>query len=249
MTIRSKRRRHLAIPVVALIAPLLAGPVDGLSDRQQPASGSLQSHLDTARLRSVRDSFAIYLQGKESGWQRLTATRTGSQWHVGDAVSLTGIVNQESVVTFDDALHELSLRQSGEMQAQPMEISLDMASGRVKGIARTPASASGPLAIDTAFTATTVDDNAVMPLMVGVHWRDSLSLSFPVLASGKGTTENWSVTVLGRDTTTVPAGHFETWRVEMKSGRNRSIFHVTRNAPYRMVRIANGPMFEMQLVK
>ena len=85
--------------------------------------------------------------------------------------------------------------------------------------------------------------------MVGVRWRDSLSFSFPVLASGKGTTENWTVSVLGRDTTTVPAGHFETWRVEMRSGQNRSTFHVTRTAPYRMVRMTNGPMFEVQLVR
>jgi hypothetical protein len=87
-----------------------------------------------------------------------------------------------------------------------------------------------------------------MPLLPAVRWRDSLAVAFPVIASGKGTTSSWTLRVLGADTTTVPAGHFATWRVEMQAGRSRTEVHVTRSAPYRVVRIRNGPVFEMLLL-
>ncbi len=217
---------------------------------QQLPQQTLQSHLDASRLRNVRDSFVVVLQGKESGWQRLTATSQGSRWHVGDAIVIDGFVRQESAVVLDAQFHQVSLRQEGEMRKAPMKITLDFADGRVKGSALTPAGAAGgAVAIDTTVAATTLDDNAVMPLLVGVRWRDSLAFSFPVLASGKGTTTPWSLRVLGRDTTTVPAGHFETWRVEMQSGQRRSIVHVTRDPPYRIIRFQNGAAFDVKLVR
>jgi hypothetical protein len=159
------------------------------------------------------------------------------------------MVHQESAVVLDAAFHEVSLRQEGEARQVPMRIALDFAGGRVTGSALTPAGgASGAVAIDTTVDATTLDDNAILPLLVGVRWRDSLEVSFPVLTSGKGQTAHWSVRVLGRDTTTVPAGRFDTWRVEMQTGGSRSIVHVTREAPYRIVRLQNGPAFDIQLV-
>jgi hypothetical protein len=215
---------------------------------QQLPQQSLQQHLDAARLASVRDSFVVMLQGKASGWQRLTATRAGTEYQIGDAIVLDGFVQQASTVMLDAKLQHRSLRQEGVMRGAPMKIALDFADGRVKGTALTPAGGAAPMAIDTTVAPTTLDDNAITPLLAGVRWRDSLAFAFPVLASGKGTTDLWSVQVMGRDTTTVPAGHFETWRVEMKSGQSRSIVHVTRNAPFRVVRMQNGPAFEMQLV-
>lgn len=216
---------------------------------QQPPAQSLQQHLDPARLRSVRDSFVVMLQGKESGWQRLTAAQQGTEWHVGDAITIGGMVHQESAVVLDASLRQRSLRQEGEMQQVPMKITLDFANGRVSGSALTPTGGAVAVPIDTAVGPTVLDDNAILPLLVGVRWRDSLAFAFPVLASGKGTTDHWSVRVLGQETTTVPAGTFDTWKVEMQSGRSRSMVYVTRGAPYRIVRVQNGPVFEVLLVK
>jgi len=211
------------------------------------AQTTLREHLDATRLRAGRDSFVVIMQGKPAGWQRLTGSRDGSGWRFTDAITIGAMVTQESVVRLDPGQHEISLRQSGQMQSKPMQISLDFAKGRVRGTALTPTHPAGPLSIDTTVAVGTIDDNAVMPLMSAVRWRDSLSITFPVLASGSGIVDLWSLRVIGADSTTVPAGHFDTWKVEMRASRSRMLFHVTRAAPYRVVRMINGPAFEMQL--
>ncbi len=189
------------------------------------------------------------MQGKPSGWQRLTMARDGDGWMVGDALAIGTMVSQSSVIRFGPDLSERSLRQEGVMQGKSMEIALDFADRRVRGTAVTPTHPPGPVTIDTAVARGTIDDNAVMPLLSAVRWRDSLWLVIPVLASGKGTIDAWQLRVLGADTTTVPAGHFDTWRVEMRAERSRSTVHVSRAAPHRVVRIILGPAFEMQLVR
>jgi hypothetical protein len=219
-----------------------------MSAQPAPTETTLREQIDASRLRIGRDSFVVMLRGAASGWQRLIGARDGSVWIGGDAIDMPGIVQQQSVFRMDAALHELSIRQEGTMQDKPMKISLDFAAGRVKGSALTPSGGVTTLAIDTTVTVGTIDDNAVMPLLPAVRWRDSLALSFPVIASGKGTTSAWTLRVLGADTTTVPAGHFSTWRFEMRAGRSRTEVHVTRSAPYRVVRIRNGPVFEMLLL-
>lgn len=87
------------------------------------------------------------------------------------------------------------------------------------------------------------------PLLAVVRWRDSLNFSFPVFASGKGTVSDQKLRVLGSETVTVPAGQFDTWRVEMRAGRSVMFMHITKAAPYRVVKMSNGPAFEMHLIK
>ena len=110
-----------------------------------------------------------------------------------------------SVVRIDAGQHEISLRQSGQMQSKPMQISPDIANGPVRGTALTPTHPAGLLSIDTTVAVGTIDENAVMPLMSAVRWRDSLSITFPVIASGSGIVEPWSLRLLGANSTTVPA--------------------------------------------
>jgi len=108
---------------------------------------------------------------------------------------------------------------------------------------------SGAITIDTTIAAGVPDDNAVLSLMAAVRWRDGLVFSAPVLSSGKGTITEYAFRVVSTETVTVPAGRFDTWRVEQRAERNVMYVNVTRSAPYRIVRISNGSAFQMHLVK
>lgn len=220
-----------------------------LTTRALHAQPTLRALLDPARLTASRDSFVVLLQGQPRGWQRLVRSSTSSGWTFEDAVSVTGVVSQSSKVTMNAALAEQSLRQEGDMSGQAMRISLDFANGRVKGVANTPTHPDGPVMIDTTVAPGVIDDNALLSLLVAVPWRDSLTLTAPYLTSGKGLIERATLRVLGAETATVPAGAFDVWRVEMTMGRSRTIASITRQAPYRIVRIQLGPSFEMQLVR
>jgi hypothetical protein len=214
------------------------------------AQAPFRDQIDRSRLRAGTDSFVVMLQGKAKGWQRLTMARDGEGWQVGDAISLDSIVTQSSVVSFDADLQERSLRQQGSMTGRDMKISLDWKDGRVRGSAMTPVSGpTGALTIDTTVAPGIIDDNAVAPLLAAVRWRDSLDFAFPVLSSGKGTVSQQRARVLGSERTTVPAGQFDTWRVELRADRSVMFVNITRSAPYRVVKMSNGPAFEMHLLK
>lgn len=212
------------------------------------AQGTLHEHLDAARLRAGTDSFVVLLQGAPRGWQRLTVARDGDGWRLGDAITIDSLVSQRSDVLLDAGLRERRLRQEGVMRGRPMRIALDFADGRVAGRALTP-SAPAELAIDTTVTAQTVDDNAIAPLLAAVRWQAGLEIATPVLASGRGTIETHTLRVTGEERVTVPAGTFDTWRIEHRAGRSLVVAHVTRAAPYRVVRLSNGPAFTMELVE
>jgi hypothetical protein len=214
------------------------------------AQSTLRDAIDRSRLRVGTDSFAVIMQGKTKGWQRLTMARDGKGWQVGDAITIDSMVTQGSIIRFDADLHERSLRQEGVMMGRPMKISLDWQNGRVQGTAMTPSSGpSGSMSIDTVALTGVIDDNAVAPLLAVVRWRDSMEFSFPVLSSGKGTVSQQRLRVVGTESTTVPAGVFDTWKIELRADRSLMIANVTKTAPYRVVRMRNGPAFEMQLLK
>lgn len=246
MSARPALRRK---PSAALYFALTACAVVGASSLSAQAT-TMREHLDPARLRSARDSFVVMLQGKPRGWQRLTVERTAAGWQVGDAITIDSMVSQASVITLSSSLDEQSLRQEGVMRGRNMKISLDFTDGRVRGSAMTPASGpTGATAIDTSVAAGTIDDNAVTPLLAAVRYRDSLDITFPVLSSGKGTISQHRLRVVGSESVTVPAGQFDTWRVEMRAERSVVFANVTRSAPYRIVKLSNGPAFEMLLLK
>ncbi len=214
------------------------------------AQSTLRDAIDRSRLRVGTDSFAVIMQGKTKGWQRLTMARDGKGWQVGDAITIDSMVTQGSIIRFDADLQERSLRQEGVMMGRPMKISLDWQNGRVQGTAMTPSSGpSGSMSIDTVALTGVIDDNAVAPLLAVVRWRDSMEFSFPVLSSGKGTVSQQRLRVVGTESTTVPAGVFDTWKIELRADRSLMIANVTKTAPYRVVRMRNGPAFEMQLLK
>lgn len=234
------------LPRRVFLAVLLATPVTA----QLAAQSTLRDAIDRSRLRVGTDSFAVIIQGKTKGWQRLTMARDGRGWQVGDAITIDSMVTQGSIIRFDADLQERSLRQEGVMMGRPMKISLDWQNGRVQGTAMTPSSGpSGSMSIDTVALTGVIDDNAVAPLLAVVRWRDSMEFSFPVLSSGKGTVSQQRLRVVGTESTTVPAGVFDTWKIELRADRSLMIANVTRTAPYRVVRMRNGPAFEMQLLK
>lgn len=254
MSRNSLLRGRLARRTVLLAAGALAASVSARGQHatpQTPVPAPLAHHLVASQLVTRVDSFDVVARGVARGWQRLTVTRDAAGWTLQDVVRLGASVTQESRVRLGADLREVQLRQEGRMGPADMNIALDWArttSGdRVHGTALTPSSASsGTLVIDTVVAAGTVDDNAVLSLLPALRWGAALDVTFPVFASGKGTVSTYRIRVLGADSTTVPAGHFETWRADMQGGGSIVTLHVTRAAPFRLVRASPiGAPFEM----
>ena len=86
------------------------------------------------------------------------------------------------------------------------------------------------------------------PLQAYVRWREGLEFTFSVISCGKGTISDFAVKVPESERVTLPAGDFDTWRVQLTMERSRMVANVTRSAPYRAVRMSNGSLFEVRLV-
>ena len=69
-----------------------------------------------------------------------------------------------------------------------------------------------------------------------------------MISSGKCTIFNFAVKVLQSERVTVPAGDFDTWRLQLTMDRSHMVANVTRSEPYRVVRMSNGWLFEVRLV-
>ncbi|MBL0938454.1 MAG: hypothetical protein IBJ03_06155 [Gemmatimonadaceae bacterium] len=235
----------------AAAAGALLSSVAGVAAAQTaPHAAPLHTYLDASRVVATRDSFVIMANGRVAGSQRYEIAKLPKGWRFIDAVTLGTDVEQQSHIETDAQLREITLEQKGRMRNQPMAISLKMTGGRVQGLSQTPTSGPNGMAVNTEAPDGVVDDNAVVPLLWAMRWREGLDIRFPVISSGKGDVSTYRLRVIGADTTTVPMGHFNTWRAELEAERFAMVLHVTRDAPHRMVRISikNAPM-DMQRVK
>ena len=243
---------HATMRFINLAIALLAAlPAAVSAQSAPPAVTALRDHIDRTQLRAHADSFAVMIQGTPRGWQRVAMRPTPTGWELSDALAIGSMVQQSSRITLNAALEETSLRQSGVMSGKPMAISLDFVNGRIRGTADTPTNGpTGARAIDTTVSPAVIDDNAVTPMLVALPWSESFDIRFPVLASGKGTIATYRLRVLGADTTTVPAGTFDSWRAELTTGQATLLLHITRGKPHRIIRMTSvGTPFDIQLVK
>ncbi len=229
-----------ALALLATASPALSQPT------------SWRSHADASRLREATDSFTVFVRGNAIGAQRLIWSKDATArngWTMSDETTLTGIT-QRSDIRFSPALIELALRQAGVARGTNMRITLDRTNGRMTGEALTPSGGPKAVPMDVAVTDDVIDDNALTVVLPAIKWSEGLAFSIPVLSSGKGTIDTFSVSVTGKGTSIVPAGTFETWRITLAGSTYALLAEVTTTAPYRVVRLSpKGSPMDIQLVK
>ena len=180
------------------------------------------------------DSFAFASNGQHFGVQVVRLVRTDGGLHFEESTTLP-MMSQTTTVLISDALAMRSVRQRGQAQGRAMMIEVDYGAERATGRALTP-SAADTLAIDAAIGAGTIDDNVLLSLVPAIDWTESTDVVVPVFHSGRNTTAEMRLHVTGTESVTVPAGTFDTFRVET-TGDSPLVLFVERAAPHRLVRV------------
>jgi hypothetical protein len=164
-----------------------------------------------------------------------------------------GMVRQSTTVRFNPAdLSVTQVDQTGSVQGQATDIHLAYQAGRVKGKSTTPqpGGASQTLQIDTTVTPGTYDDNALSFLLPTLPLADGQSFALNVFESGKNLTQVMQVKVSDGGSVTVPAGTFQTFRLDITGGQVPTAFYVSKDTPRRIVKIElSGAAFVFELVK
>ncbi len=209
----------------------------------EPSSSALR--YDLAQLPPRTDSLVIVAQGQPIGMQVTQVSRAGDSVVYVERSTLTTSLSQATTIVFDSAGGLRRVTQVGKVRGQDTRIALDYTGGKVRGTALIVAR-DGPhtLTVDTAVTGAVVDDNAIQALIPALPLAINTRWTFNVFASGENLVRPMSLTVADLTRLTVPAGTFEAYRVDLDGGPQQVSYYVTRQPPYRIVRltIANTPV-------
>jgi hypothetical protein len=232
MFVFSARSTAIACAVLATAACTLS--------RAASAQRSWRSYVDASRVRAESDSFTVHVNGQLFGWQKIGAITRGAEWTLFDEATLGTVVQQRSDVRFSSTFVEQSLRQTGTMQGKRMAIVLARENGAFVGTAITPASGDSTIRMRVSVSDDVIDDNAITPLLPYIRWTDGLTVTIPVLKSGKGTVAPNTLTVRGTSTWGTAGNAVEVWQIAIsEADRVWLEALVTTAAPFRVVRM--GP--------
>lgn len=191
--------------------------------------------LDRALVAS--DTFSFRMNGERLGTQVVTLERTDDGLRFEETSTLPHM-NQTTEVLFGaEPLAMRSVRQTGRAMGNDMRISVDYAPDRATGTALTPAGGPVEIAIDAATPAGVIDDNVLTALLPAIDWTPTTDVVVPVFHSGRNAAAELRLRVTGTQPVEVPAGAFDTYRVEMTGGDTPIVFYVESGAPHRLVRV------------
>ncbi len=238
---------------LARIATVRIVNVDG--DVMQPGDltpKAMTLALDFSKLSARRDSFVVFVQGNPLGSSVYVLEQRDGGWTYGEKTNvMNGMIAQETSLQTDGALAPQRLSQSASMQGQKTQTTIDFANGRAKGTAGVP-SQTGPTtkAIDVEMPAGTLMSEGLQAAIPLFRWADGATFTVNLFSSGKGIVQPVTLTVVASESVTVPAGTFDTWKVEQKGGESTVVLYVSKDAARRIVKIAPvGQPIELRLAK
>lgn len=237
------------------IAPVRLVDIDGKPLTQadlHPEAGA--PTLDRAQLVTRSDSFQIVVQGQPLG------VMTGHLEVSADSIVYTeqtqiggGAVQQNTTVRFNPGDWSVTqVDQTGSQGGQAVETHLTYAGGRVKGRSMTPQQSGTPKTtdIDTALVAGTYDDNALSTIVTALPLAVGQMFNVNVFESGQNRTAVMQIKVTDGGPVTVPAGTFQTYRLEIAGGQVPIVMAVAKDTPRRIVKIELvGAPLVFELVK
>ena len=207
--------------------------------------------VDLTKLVERTDSFTVMVQGRAFGYQTNTLSKTPTGYSYRSNVSIGPIIQQSVETSFGADLAPQSVKASGKMQGQDMNVDVTYNNGRAKGTGVAP-SATGmkTVNIDTTLAAGVLDDNMISALVPALRWVPDAKYAVTVFDASTGTFKQLAIQAMAAETVTVPAGTFPALRVEITGQEQPMTMYVTSAAPHRIVKMTlAGQPVEFVLVK
>ena len=215
----------------ALVAVVFVIAASSAVSAQEPARWS---NLERAHV--AADSFGFRVNGRQLGVQVVKLEQVDGDLRFEETTTLPQ-VTQTTEVTMSSELALRSVRQRGNAAGREMRIDVAFDGAHATGSALTPAAGSGEIAIDATLPAGAIDDNVLTALLPAIDWSATTDVVVPLFHSGKNETVEMRMRVTGTQTVEVPAGSFETFRVETSGDEAPLVFFIESAAPHRLVRL------------
>jgi hypothetical protein len=200
---------------------------------------------DASRLPVGTFVYGIVLNGSAVGTTTSVIARDGQGWVATQTMSGMSVEWR-----FTRDLAPLSLKQSAP--AAGMDVQLSFTPGHVTGPARLPAQMGGDKAIDAAIPAGTVASGMESLAVMSADLAPGRTITLPSFSATSNAVVTVTATVVGSESVTVPAGTFDTWKVEVTGGDTPYTVWVRKDGPHLAVKqaIAAQPIvLELQSVQ
>ncbi len=237
---------------LARIAPVTIRSVDG--DVMQPSDlmpKVMPTAFDVTQLKVSRDSFVVLVQGQVVGHSVVSIEPQNGGWTLHENTNvMNGVVVQRTTLDNDAALAPMSLEQGGSTQGQQTKTAIAFAGGKATGSAQTP-SPTGPQTkpVNAELPQGTIAAEALQVVLPLFRWADKATFTLNVFSAAKATVTPLTLTVVGSETVTVPAGTFDCWKIEQKGAEAAVVFYLAKTER-RLVKISPvGQPVELHLVK
>lgn len=206
--------------------------------------------FDASRLRPVTLTYRVMVQGNPFGTAVSSLAQQGGQW-VGTSNVRLGPVTQESETRFTNQMVPVSTRQSaaGPVQSQ---VELRFANGRVTGTAKLPPQAGGDKTFNTEVVGGTLLPGMDEYVLAVADLQPGRTLTLPVFSAQSGGVVNHTARVTSTESVTVPAGTFQTYRLEVTGGQQSFTLFARQELPHIVVRqefVGQPVILELQSIK
>lgn len=184
-----------------------------------------------------RDSFDVVFQGQTVGAFIMALAKTGDNFTlVIDArLPSMGVQQLDSVVFHGTSLAPVLATTSQSMMGQTANTRISVASGKATGTAQRPGPGGVQTAtVDVPVPAGIMAEGADAVLIPTLDLSQDLSHSYQTFDPKTGKTTSYKLDVLGKETVTVPAGTFETWKVQL-TGNESTLAWITTAEPKKLV--------------
>jgi zinc protease len=207
-------------------------PVDAASTQVRAST----DRFDGSRLRPMTLAYNVVFGGNAVGNVNTTVAKEGENWLVTSAVQ-AGPSTQRSETRFTGDLTPVSSKQTAALPGgNAMEIDMRYENGRVKGSAKLPAQMGGDKTFDTEVVAGTRLSGMDSWVLAVADLAEGKTVSLPIFNARTGSVSNVSAKVAGSQSVTVPAGTFDTWKVEVAGGDAPVVLYLRKDLPHVLVK-------------
>jgi hypothetical protein len=183
-----------------------------------PALADAQTFQPGRLPAASRDSFDVIYQGQPFGTFILSLSRAGDNYTVATDARLSGgAMNMVDTVVFNaTSLAPSKVTSSQAMMGMNVGSRITIADGKATGTVQRP-SAGGVQTenLNVAVPPGVIVDGTEAALIQTLDFSDGLTMKFQTFDPKTGQTKTQEVTVLAKESVTVPAGTFESWRTQI----------------------------------
>lgn len=223
-------------PIRERLQALTVDPATVTLKPAAPAEEEVRASMETfdaSRLRPMTLVAQVKAGGSQVGTYNATLAREGTAWTASSTLK-AGPASQQRTVRFGGDFtpiaSEMRMAQ-GPMQA---EIDLRYENGRVIGTSKLPPQMGGEQTIDTEVPRGTVFGGMDEYALAVADLQPGKTITLPLYNAEPGSSGlvNATFRVAGTETVTVPAGTFQTYRVEGTVGPQSVVVYLRQDLPH-----------------